>query len=384
MFWIFKGHTDFWDKLIRIIKILNMENTKISAMEFDSIVPVDDLCMALGLVCTSQRRALRHYALPDGRELTVNTARNEWAMKNPDCFGNTSQLAQKLGLTTLTEGDNFGKAFYLVEKLYTEREKIPATFGYTAFSRPHWDFTDICHPKDRELGRLITRYGLSMDNVKFHTLEGSLPNVKRQKPERVLAISVGEDRDSFMAFNGQMFRQIGDSGMTTFGTPRKDQICMVYENPLDFLTLMESVIRNDVYPIMARRYHIIQNGERGLTETCEYLKANPDFLEVRCFMPKNEMGQTAFATINDAVKGTAVDRSDLFQGFESLFEKYRPKVPESYRKWKASQVKKENKVDESETVNVRQKEVKKNVDKHPLFGVEKSAVIDRKEGGLKL
>lgn len=361
-----------------------MENTKISAMEFDSIIPVDDLCMAAGLICVSQKRALRHYSLDDGRELTVNTARNEWAMKNPDCYGSASQLVKKLGLTRLTEGDNFGIAFSLVEKLYTERDSIPATFGYTPLSRPTWDFTDTCHPKNRELGRLMTRYGLSMDNVKFHTLEGSLPHVKSQKPERVLAMSVGEDRDSFMAFNGQMFRQIGDAGMSTVGQRRKDQICMVYENPLDFLTLMESVIRNDVYPIMARRYHIILNGKRGLAEACEYLKSNPDFLEVRCFMPQNEIGQTTFAAINDAVKGTAINRSDLFQGFASLFEKYRPKVPESYRKWKAAQVKNENKVDLAETRNVGQKEVRPKVGKRPFAGVEKSAVIDRKDGGLKL
>ena len=127
-----------------------MENIKISAMEFDSIVPVDDLCMAAGFVCNSQRRALRHYALPDGRELTVNTARNEWAMKNPDYYGSASQLVKKLGLTRLAEGDNFGMAFSLVEKLYTERDSIPPTFGYMPISRQIWDFTDTCHPKNRE------------------------------------------------------------------------------------------------------------------------------------------------------------------------------------------------------------------------------------------
>ena len=358
-----------------------MENTKISAMEFDSIVPVDDLCMATGLICLSQKRALRHYAFSDGRKLTVNTARNEWAMKNPDVFGSASSLAEKLGLV---EHGSFSKVMEGVEALYSERDSIPATFGYTALSRPIWDFTDTCHPKNRELGRLVTRYGLSMDNVKFHTLEGSLPHVKSQKPERVLAMSVGENRESFMAFNGHVFRQIGDDGISTVGQRRKDQTCMVYENMLDFLTLMESVIRNNVYPIMARRYHIILNGKRGLAEACEYLKSNPDFLEVRCFMPQNEFGQTAFAAINDAVKGTAVDRSELFHGFGSLFEKYRPKVPESYRKWKASHIKNENKVDLSETRNVGQKEVKPKVGKRPFAGVEKSAVIDRKEGGLKL
>lgn len=358
-----------------------MKNTKISAVEFDSIVPVDDLCMATGLICLSQKRALRHYAFSDGRELTVNTARNEWTIKNPDEFGSASSLAEKLGHV---ENGSFSKAMEIVEALYSERDSIPATFGYTTLSRPIWDFTDTCHPKNRELGRLVTRYGLSMDNVKFHTLEGSLPHVKSQKPERVLAMSVGENRESFMAFNGHVFRQIGDEGISTVGQRRKDQTCMVYENMLDFLTLMESVIRNNVYPIMARRYHIILNGKRGLAEACEYLKSNPDFLEVRCFMPQNEFGQTAFAAINDAVKGTAVDRSELFHGFGSLFEKYRPKVPESYRKWKASHIKNENKVDLSETRNVGQKEVKPKVGKRPFAGVEKSAVIDRKEGGLKL
>ena len=358
-----------------------MENTKIPAVEFDSIVPVDDLCMAAELICVSQKRALRHYAFSDGRELTVNTARNEWAMKNPDEFGSAFSLAEKLGIV---ENGSFSKAMEVVEALYSERDSIPATFGYTALSRPIWDFTDTCHPKNRELGRLMTRYGLSMDNVKFHTLEGSLPHVKSQKPERVLAMSVGEDRESFMAFNGQVFRQIGDAGMSTVGQRRKDQTCMVYENPLDFLTLMESVIRNDIYPIMARRYHIILNGKRGLAEACEYLKTNPDFLEIRCSMPQNEFGQRAFAAINDAVKGTAINRSDLFYGYSSLFEKYRPKVPESYRKWKASQIKKENKVDMSESRTVRQQEVKPKVWKRPLTCGEKSAVIDRKEGGLKL
>ena len=358
-----------------------MENIKISAMEFDSIVPVDDLCMAAGLICLSQKRALRHYVFDNGRELTVNTARNEWAIKNPDEFGSASSLAEKIGLV---ENDSFSKAIEVVEALYTERDSIPATFGYMPISRPTWDFTDTCHPKNPELGRLMTRYGLSMDNVKFHTLEGSLPHVKSQKPERVLAMSVGENRESFMAFNGQVFRQIGEAGMSTVGQRRKDQTCMVYENPLDFLTLMESVIRNNVYPIMARRYHIILNGKRGLAEACEYLRSNPDFLEVRCFMPQNEFGRTAFAAINDAVKGTAVDRSDLFHGFGSLFEKYRPKVPESYRKWEVSQVKKESKVDVSETKNVGQKEMTPKIKKRLSSGVEKSAIIDRKEGGLKL
>lgn len=246
------------------------ELTKITPMEFDSIIPVDDLCMAAGFVCTSQKKALRHYELSNGQELTVNTARNEWAMKNPDCYGSASQLTEKLELAV---NDDCSKAFALVEQLYSEREKIPATFGYTAVSRPVWDFTDTCHPKDRELGKMMNRFGLSMDTVRLYTLEGSLPQVKGPKRERVLAIPVGEDGESFMAFNGKMFRQIGDAGMSTVGRRHKDQVCMVYENQLDFLSLMESATRNGVYPLIGRCYHIILNGKRGLAEACDYLKA---------------------------------------------------------------------------------------------------------------
>ncbi len=204
---------------------------KFTPMEFDSIVPVDDLCLAAGLVCISQKKNLRHYDLGNGLELTVNTARNEWAMKNPDCYGCASQLAVNLGLA----GDSdFPKALAEVEKLYAERENTPATFAYTAVSRPVWDFTDTCHPKCRELGIMMTRYGLSMDTVKLYALEGSLPQAKGNKRERVLTMPVGEDSDCFMAFNGKMFRQIGEGGISTVGQRRKDQICMVYENPLDF------------------------------------------------------------------------------------------------------------------------------------------------------
>lgn len=254
------------------------------------------------------------------------------------------------------------------------------TFGYTAVSRPIWDFTDTCHPKDQRLGRMMTRYGLSVDTVKLYTLEGSLPQVKGNKRERVLAMPVGEGTDCLIAFNGKMFRQIGEGGMSTVGQRQKDQICMVYENPLDFLTLMESSTRNGAYPLMARRYHVIINGKRRLAEACEYLKANPDFLEVRCFMPENEFGKKAFAAVNDAVKGTAIDRIDMYRGFGSLFAKHLPKVPEAYRKWKSLRTE----VEEKAVRNVRQEQSKPKLDITPLLGSEKKAVIDRETGGLKL
>jgi len=347
-------------------------------MEFDSIIPADDVCMAIGLVCLSQRRSLRHYLLPDGGELTVNTARNEWAIKNPDSFGSASDFARKYDIA---DGDDFSRAMQMVEKLYSERENLPSQFPYSPISRPVWDFTDTCHPKDTAIGCMITRIGLSMNTVRLFSLEGSLPKAKGKGSERVIAFRCGEDSDNFIAFNGKSFRQIGEPGMTVFGERRKDQVCMVYENPLDFMALMESVERNGVYPVMARRYHIILNGRKGIREACEYLKANPDFLEVRCFIPASESGTRLFAAINDAIKGTAINRSDLYRGYGSLLGRYAPKVPESYRKWRETQHVQSVKADER---IVRQPEPKPKVTHTPTLGEKKSAVIDRTDGGLKL
>lgn len=347
-------------------------------MDFDSIIPADDVCMAIGLVCQSQRRTLRHYLLPDGAELTVNTARNEWAGKNPDSFGSASDLARKLGIA---HGDDFSKAMQMVEKLYLERENMPSQFPYSPISRPVWNFTETCHPNNTTIGGMITRIGLSMNTVRLFSLEGSLPKAKGKGSERVIAFRCGEDSDNFITFNGKSFRQIGEPGMTVFGERRKDQVCMVYENPLDFMALMESVERNGVYPVMARRYHIILNGRKGIREACEYLKANPNLLEVRCFMPATEAGARLFTAINDAVKGTAINRSDLYRGYGSLLGRYAPEVPESYRKWREAQRVQSIKTDER---IVRQSEPKPKVTHTTVLGEKKSATIDRKDGGLKL
>ena len=133
-------------------------------MDFDSIIPADDVCMSIGLVCQSQSRSLRHYLLPDGGELTVNTARNEWAVKNPDSFGSASDLVRKFDIA---DGDDFSKTMQMVEKLYLERENLTSQFPYSPISRPVWDFTETCHPKDTTIGSMITRIGLSMATLRI-------------------------------------------------------------------------------------------------------------------------------------------------------------------------------------------------------------------------
>lgn len=351
----------------------------ISALVFDSIVPVDDLCIAVGLVCLSQRRALRHYALPDGRELIVNTARNEWALKNPDCYGTASQLAEQFGLA---ENGDFFATMQIMDILYLKRTGVPGMYPTAALSVPVSGFTRDKNIVTSELDFLMTQLGISHKTIRRYAEEGSVPKAKGRGQERVLALPVGEH--GYIGFNGNSYRRIGDGGMTSFGERRKNQICMVYENSLDFLALMEQVECNGVYPAMVRRYHIILNGKWGLREACEYLRANPDFLDVRCFMPETEFGNKAYAAINDAVKGTAVDRSEMYRGFGSLLGRYLPKVPEAYRKWKASLVAQGTRVEESEKRAVRQEQPETGIDITPLLGGEKKTMIDRETGGLKL
>lgn len=98
-------------------------------------------------------------------------------------------------------------------------------------------------------------------------------------------------------------------------------------------------------------------------------------------MPATEAGARLFTAINDAVKGTAINRSDLYSGYGSLLGRYAPKVPESYRKWKEAQRVQSVKTDER---IVRQPEPKPRVTHTPTLGERKSATIDRMDGGLKL
>mgnify|MGYP006922386296 CR=1 FL=1 len=46
-------------------------------------------------------------------------------------------------------------------------------------------------------------------------------------------------------------------------------------------------------------------------------------------MSATEDGARLFTAINDAIKGTAINRSDLYRGYGSLLGRYAPKVPES-------------------------------------------------------
>jgi len=82
-------------------------------------------------------------------------------------------------------------------------------------------------------------------------------------------------------------------------------------------------------------------------------------------MSATEAGTRLFAAINDAVKGTAINRSDLHCGNGSLLGRYAPKVQKSYRKWKEKHRVQSVKTDER---IVRQSEPKPKVANSPMLG----------------
>lgn len=306
---------------------------KITPEEFDSIVPVDDLCMAVGMVCRSQNRALRLYEFK-GMDVTVNTARNEWVCHELDAYGRASDMDRAFNLHG--EGDLWDTMKKVI-KLYEERLKLPVKFTTALLSTPIFKFKLSFHDgadnSKETLSLLLSRMGLSEKVIAKYAYRGFIPDTKKGKEMPVLAFRPDSENVGFMAFSGKVFHRVGDPGMTVYGSRSKDQICMVYENALDFLSMMESVERNGVAPLIKDRFHIILNGKLGLKDACEYLKSNPDFMEVRCYMPGSDHGKSLFDSLNEACRGTAVNRSDMCRGMGSLFGRFHPKVQQNFIEW---------------------------------------------------
>ena len=168
---------------------------------------------------------------------------------------------------------------------------------------------------------------------------------------------MGNEGDGFMAFNGKTFRSIGDSGMTAIGQRRKDQICMVYENPLDFLALMVpfSVCFRHFRQVFAEErpgtpIHIVTVDSRalhGIVDGGESRSAKLSFRQEAAHLKKVGIGFKIFAGVSKASLASMA-------------------------------------IEEDKSRNVGQGQPKPKLKITPLLGGEKSAVIERKTGGLKL
>lgn len=355
--------------------------TKITSDFFNSIIPINDLCLAAGMICTSQKLALRHYETTEEEKLTVNIDRNEWEMREQGIYGNASDLAD---LLSLSSEQNYSEAFDLVGSFYKDIKNLPSSFPFVPFSLPTWGITDTCHPKDKELFKVISRMGLSKEIIGMYALEGSVKKVKSNESERVLAFPVGERGEDFIVYNGTTYRHVGDKGISIHGERLDNQICMVYETPLDFMAMMQSVQRTGIAPIIGRRFHMVMNDQKNLSAVCDYLEKNPGFMEVRTVLPRTEFGKSAFKKINEAAKGTAVNLDYLYGNFESILGKMKPVPSEEYSKWEHAQMEQKEVLSLSSDEENLQQPSSRHIGYPNISAGKKVAEVERKTGGLKM
>lgn len=355
----------------------------ITPEEFESLVPVDDLCMALGMVCAYQIQGVRHYYTPDRDEITVNVPRNQWCMKSPNIYGSASQLWSHLR-GALNAG--LDVAASMMETFYKERENTPKVFPYMFLRGFPEDFIPTKTP-DYELMKTLTRLGLTAAVVREFCTFGTLPKITAPgERESVIAFTKDFRNGPFITFNGHNYRTVGDWGISTYGNRRRDQICMVYENPLDFLAIMQSVEQRGFRALQAHNFHLIINGENGVKAACEYLHANPDFIDVRCLMPNIKEGRTFFEKINEAVKGTAVVAMEFDGESVSLLGKHMPAVPQKWLKRILPPIhpKKDSGKTKSPNVGQNVKETKPLQRPEIKTHFPRNGVIDMKTGSIKL
>ncbi|MCH5227704.1 MAG: hypothetical protein J1F16_07835 [Muribaculaceae bacterium] len=357
----------------------NPKFKQLSAVEFDATVSANDLCMAFGLILTYQKKSLKHFIMPNGAEMVVNLSRNEACVPTSNIIWQPSQLAREMKL--INGEENFSSALEMIESFYNSIESNPVSFPYSVVSSPVHHLTDNTRIQDRDLTLLMNRMGISKNIGDFYGIEGSLPNIPSEGHKRVLAFPVYNESESYIAFDGKSWRQIGEAGMSTFHERRKDQVCMVYENILDFLAMMEMVTKNGVAPILRSRFHLVTNGERGLEATCQYLKSNPDFLEVKCLLSDRPEGRKIFRAIHEATKGTAIDRKDLLGNYPSIVAKCQPKRPQY---WQTILIPEEPIIKNEISNDVSQQQAEKKLQEMVNQRETKTVVYNSKSGGLKM
>lgn len=357
----------------------NPKFKQLSVAEFDATVSVNDLCMAFGLIFIYQKKALRHYLLPNGTEMVINLSRNEACVPASNIIWSPSQLAREMKL--INGEENFSPALELIDNFYNSIESNPVSFPYSVVSSPVHHLTDNTRIQDRDLILLMNRMGISKNIVDFYGIEGALPNISYEGHRRVLAFPVNNECESYMAFDGKSWRQIGEAGISTFHERRKDQVCMVYENILDFLAMMETVTKNGVAPILRSRFHLVTNGERSLEAACQYLKSNPDFLEVKCFLSDTPEGRKIFRAIHEATKGTAIDRKDLLGEYPSMVAKCQPKRPQN---WQTILIPEDPIIKNEISNDVSRQQAEKKLQEMVNQREMKTAVYNSKSGGLKI
>lgn len=145
------------------------------------------------------------------------------------------------------------------------------------------------------------------DRQKIHELFRTyiaLPNVNR----------------GWVFFRGQEFSPYKAEGYSLVGEEKVGlgEKCYVYENMLDFLSLMERRSINGTEMLFPPEHHLILNGAKNLKDALQYLHDNCDFLDVCCMFPNDEHGKRLLPKVLKVVGSDMKDGSNLYGNYVSL------------------------------------------------------------------
>lgn len=310
----------------------------ISRTEFNQI-PITDFLSAMGVSYLEQVQSLRHYdfceLISDGNEqpkehlLTVNVQRNEWIDRDDRSrHGLLSDLLVHVHSIPNDFDGNYAECMeYMLDK-YRELETLPKVYPVTGV-RLGTSGKDISDHIGDCVHAMMALRGISRHTVDKYCKQLDIHGGKGTGPKEQLAFPA--DNGNWYIFGGTSWQPLVESCISTIGEFRKNQCCYVYENPMDFLAMMERWHRNRAELAMGSTYHLIINGRRNSKTAQQFIKDNPDFLEVKTFFSETTDGRQLFAEINNACKGTAVNCSYIFDLYESLSDQERMRAPMAIR-----------------------------------------------------
>ena len=267
-------------------------------------VPISDLLTAMRFPYYEQVQSLRHYrAVVNANgfiaDFTVNMARNEWISRKDGVHGQTAELIDYLNFKPRDFDGNYHDHMELMLNAYQESETLPGSFPTTTVRLGKFR-TTLTDDIDESVYELMTRHGISTDVLDQFCKQVEVNDPQKSKDKYLLAFPA--DNDNWMVFCDTAWRPYDESTITTIGKIKKNQYCFVYDSP-------------------------IINGRQNIEKAQQFIRDNPDFLSVKTFFPNTADGRQMFKDINDACKGTAVNRSDIFKGYESLASRMRMQMP---------------------------------------------------------
>ncbi len=285
---------------------------------------------SLGLGWYDQRGSIRHYMFHNRQtgdlyDFSVNTARNQWISRRDNKLGKAADLIDYLRLPKPGKPLHYEHFLLSLMIYYDAQNRLPVSYPSVNLHVSKDSFVSMSDVGSHETVALLTHHGISAktaDDCGVKEMKLLLPGSNKQ----VSQLAFPTDNGYYMLFDGKTFRPLHDKSISTIGDHRQFQVCNVFENWLDYLAFQERRHQTGQYQL-AQDYFLIINGKENLKQAMDFLRTNPDFTEVRSFMPHTEEGRFLTREISQATQGTAIDCSRYYAEAGSLMRDIRPVPP---------------------------------------------------------